>query len=49
MSLTQSSGDPVFDNSALNAVRQASPLPMSADPEVAAQFRSFNLKLRRED
>jgi len=48
-SITQSSGDPGFDNSALSAVRQASPLPISADPDVAAKLSSFNLKLRRED
>jgi colicin import membrane protein len=42
--VVQSSGDPSFDRSAVAAVQRASPLPVSADPEVMDRFRSFNFR-----
>lgn len=40
--VVQSSGDPIFDRSAENAVRKASPLPVPSDPELfAREFRTF--------
>ena len=38
----ESSGDPVFDRSAENAVLRAAPLPMPKDPAIARHFRDFN-------
>ena len=38
----ESSGDPVFDRSAENAVLRASPLPMPEDAAIARHFRDFN-------
>jgi colicin import membrane protein len=38
----ESSGDPVFDRSAENAVLRAAPLPMPEDPAIARHFRDFN-------
>ena len=40
--VVESSGDPVFDRSAENAVLRASPLPMPQDPAIARHFRDFN-------
>ena len=41
-SVIKSSGNVIFDRSAENAVRKASPLPVPSDPYVFAKFRAFN-------
>ncbi|MEN8109025.1 MAG: cell envelope integrity protein TolA, partial [Pseudomonadota bacterium] len=40
--VVKSSGDPVFDRSAENAVLKASPLPVPKDPAIVKHFRDFN-------
>ena len=42
--VVESSGNPLFDDSAERAVRKASPLPVPKDPNVFKDFRSFNLE-----
>jgi colicin import membrane protein len=37
--LIASSGDELFDNSAINAVNKASPFKMPSDKELAKEFR----------
>jgi colicin import membrane protein len=44
--VVQSSGDPVFDDSAEKAVLKASPLPVPDDPSIAKHFRDFNFVFR---
>ncbi|MSR13737.1 MAG: cell envelope integrity protein TolA [Gammaproteobacteria bacterium] len=40
--VTESSGNPVFDRQAGNAVRKASPLPVPDEPRLFQQMREFN-------
>jgi colicin import membrane protein len=42
--VVESSGNAIFDNSAITAVKKASPLPLPADPKAAAKFRNFNFR-----
>jgi colicin import membrane protein len=42
--MVESSGNAIFDNSAITAVKKASPLPLPADPEAAVKFRNFNFR-----
>ncbi len=42
--IVESSGNPLFDNSAERAVRKASPLPVPKDANIFKRFRSFNLE-----
>jgi colicin import membrane protein len=42
----KSSGDEVFDRSAVTAVYKAAPLPLPKDPKDAAEFRSFNFDFK---
>ena len=42
--ITQSSGDAVFDNSAVGAVYRASPLPVPADPAMADKFKIMQFR-----
>jgi colicin import membrane protein len=47
--VVSSSGDPVFDRSAENAVRKASPLPVPQDKELFnKQFRVFSFVFKPE-
>ncbi|MDG4595296.1 MAG: energy transducer TonB [Candidatus Contendobacter sp.] len=41
--IAESSGDVAFDDSAVLAAQQASPLPIPADPQILAKFLAFNL------
>lgn len=48
--VADSSGNPAFDASAVEAVKRANPLPVPDDPAVFSQsFRNFTLKFRPED
>jgi len=38
----RSSGDPIFDRSAVNALRKASPLPFPDDPRCYEHIKEFN-------
>ena len=42
----ESSGNVIFDRSAENAVRKASPLPVPSDPYVFAKFRTFRFSFK---
>ncbi|MCB1716928.1 MAG: cell envelope integrity protein TolA, partial [Candidatus Competibacteraceae bacterium] len=46
--IVESSGDALFDRSAVAAVQRASPLPVPDDAEARATFRSFNFKFEPE-
>lgn len=49
VSVTRSSGNILFDNSAENAVRKASPLPVPKDRAIFIQeFRDFNIEFQPE-
>ncbi|MDT8406224.1 MAG: cell envelope integrity protein TolA, partial [Methylococcales bacterium] len=43
-----SSGDVLFDRSAENAVKKASPLPFPSTPELVQEFREFNFNFKPE-
>lgn len=47
--ITRSSGDVALDNSARNAVFNASPLPVPLDEDGFEQFRQFNLKVKPQN
>lgn len=44
--MVQSSGNTRFDDSAVAAVKRASPFPMPISTEAAARFRSFNFRFK---
>lgn len=46
--VAKSSGEALFDASAVTAVKKASPLPLPADPAVAERFRQFRFEFRPE-
>ncbi|MDA8365147.1 MAG: cell envelope integrity protein TolA [Gammaproteobacteria bacterium] len=47
-SVVQSSGDPVFDRSVVNAVYRASPLPLPADNALFPQFQDLQFEFNPE-
>lgn len=46
--ITQSSGDPVLDRSAVTAVLKASPLPVPSSPILLKEFRTITITLKPE-
>lgn len=46
--VVESSGNVAFDRSTELAIRKASPLPISSDPEVAREFQQFTFTFRPE-
>lgn len=48
VNLISTSGDPLLDKSAENAIRKASPLPVPTDAEVFNKFRDISLTVRPE-
>ncbi len=48
VTVSQSSGHSMFDQSCIDAVRFASPLPISSDSVVAARFSDFDLVMKPE-
>ncbi len=44
----ESSGNAVFDRSAVSAVYKAAPLPVPTDPKAAAHFKQFEFNFKPE-